>query len=60
MKRVNLLLSASLFGLMTVAANAQPATAPAHTVLGADLEALRSDFNAHADKVRAVLLVAPT
>ena len=60
MKRVMLLLSASLLWLMATAACAQPAAAPAHTVLGADLEALRADFNAHADQLRAVLLVAPT
>jgi hypothetical protein len=31
-----------------------------HRVLGADLEPLRSDFNAAVDHVRAVLLVGPT
>lgn len=31
-----------------------------YAVLGSDLEPFRSDFNAKADDVRAVLLVGPT
>lgn len=47
-----------LFGALAAPARAQP-PAP-HTVLGADLEPLLSDFNDHSDKLRAILLVAPT
>ena len=60
MKRAHLLWIPGLLALLTASALAQPATAPGHTVLDADLEPLRFDFNEHAGKLRAVLLVAPT
>lgn len=47
--------------LASLSLNAGVAAAPSgHTVMGRDLEPLRSDFNAADGHVRAVLLVSPT
>ena len=44
-----------------VLAGCAPSTAaPGHTVLSADLSALRSRFDADTGKVRAIFLAAPT
>lgn len=48
---------ASAVALLALAAAAAPAD---YTVMRRDLEPLRSDFNAAAGHVRAVLLVSPT
>ena len=60
MNRLLLSIAASLPFLLACGQRGQSGPASQHTALSGDLAALRTQFNADADKMRAIFLAAPT